>query len=507
MSASASPRLAWELIERIISLSGDDRRTLRSFSLTCHQLRPRSLCLMIADVAIMERAQVVAFRDFLEAYPHFCPFVYSIIADPTTFMPFPLLRILPNLTITQWFTAPTPERTLLLPFGFLRTRFGRKALWSEELGKYFPELTERGLLKIFSSADVALGHDEWVSSLIYSPDGSRLATASLDCTIILWDSDGQFVHEWVAHTGSVRSLAFSPDSRHLASGGDDKKIVVWDVSQGARRIATLEGHTQSVNRCIWSPDGTLIASRSRDNTARLWDARAFQQLHVLDVSTNILVHDVYFSSDGRWLISTGSRRCYVWDIVGGTMHKDFYIAKGEDIGDQVMIDAEKEKDNDEEDKGEKDEEDKDADVECWATALNVQGTRLATGYLDGSVRIWDVQTGQCPFVSSSMHLERVTGVAFSSDGARLLSTAMDKTVKVWDASSGAMILSFEGHTNEMLAACFSPCGKYVASASFDQKVRLWRTDDGSCMGTFSEHKSMVSGVTFSPDGKTLSSGA
>ncbi|EJF60485.1 hypothetical protein DICSQDRAFT_171157 [Dichomitus squalens LYAD-421 SS1] len=324
----------------------------------------------------------------------------------------------------------------------------------------------------------------------------------MDCTIILWDSDGRLVQEWVAHPGSV--LAFSPDSRYLVSGSLYGNIAVWDVSQGARKIATLEGHTQLVNRCVWSPDGTLIASGSWDQTVRLWDTRAFQQLHVLDVATftNTFVHGVCLSSDGRWLVLTGFNMCCVWDVGRSAMHKDFGIARGEDVKDKAATDEENE-----EDKGEQDKKHEDADPRCYAAALNAQGTHLATGYEDGSVRIWDVQMGQC-LVFSRMHVGQVIEVAFSSDGTRLLSIGCARTAKIWDASSGSVTLSLEGHTGDVRSACFSPCGKYVtASASWDQTVGLWRTDDGSCVGKFSEHKYGVSHVTFSPDGQTLSSGA
>ncbi|TBU41432.1 hypothetical protein BD309DRAFT_827012, partial [Dichomitus squalens] len=54
---SASPRLPWEVIERTISHSGDDRTTLQSFSLTCKQLRPRSLCLMFDEVPFISQRQ------------------------------------------------------------------------------------------------------------------------------------------------------------------------------------------------------------------------------------------------------------------------------------------------------------------------------------------------------------------------------------------------------------------------------------------------------------------
>ncbi|EJF60484.1 hypothetical protein DICSQDRAFT_181359 [Dichomitus squalens LYAD-421 SS1] len=396
----------------------------------------------------------------------------------------------------------------LLLFGHRRTRSGRKDLWFEEFAKYFPKLTERGSLKMAPSADIALGHDDLVTALVYSPNGSRLATASRDCTIILWDSDGQLVHEWVAHTAYVRSLAFSPDGRHLASAGFDRKIVVWDVSQGVRWIATLEGHTQSVDHCAWSPDGTLIASRSRDKTVRLWDTRTFQQLHLLNVSTNEFVYGVHFSSDGRWLVSTDAHRCYVWDVGRSTIHH-FRIAGGKDTEYKSAIDEENEEDEGEGDEGDEDEQDEGDDDDgsrSCAIALNLQGSHLATGYSDGNARIWDVQTGQC-LVFARVHTEGIIRVAFSSDGTRVLFTTEDRTAKIWDASSGVVTLSLEGRTSGVLAACFSPCGKYVASGSGDKTVRLWRMDDGSCVGTFSEHKDWVWNVAFSPDGNTLSSGA
>ncbi|TBU23007.1 hypothetical protein BD311DRAFT_732137 [Dichomitus squalens] len=124
---SASPRLAWELIERIICHSGDDPDILCSFSLTCSQLRPRSLCLMVADVEIRKREQVAAFRDFLESFPHLCPFVRSVTTDPAVFTPFPLLYILPSLSKFTWITNQLERHDVLsLPLSVLTCfrRFG-----------------------------------------------------------------------------------------------------------------------------------------------------------------------------------------------------------------------------------------------------------------------------------------------------------------------------------------------------------------------------------------------
>ncbi|TBU36415.1 hypothetical protein BD309DRAFT_822618, partial [Dichomitus squalens] len=87
-----------ELIERIIRYCGDDQRTLWSFSITCHQLRPRSLCLMVADVTFRKRGDILAFRDLLRTHPHLCLLVQSLTTQLDTAAPLHFLHVLPNLS-------------------------------------------------------------------------------------------------------------------------------------------------------------------------------------------------------------------------------------------------------------------------------------------------------------------------------------------------------------------------------------------------------------------------
>ena len=129
-------------------------------------------------------------------------------------------------------------------------------------------IMERQLITLIA---IAVGHDNEVECLVYSPDSKWVATGSKDSTIIVWGSDGQVIHEWIAHVESVRSLAFSPDSRYLASAGIDMKVAIWDLGQGAQKVAMLEGHTGEVNSCAWSPDGTVIASGDSGGEVRLWE--------------------------------------------------------------------------------------------------------------------------------------------------------------------------------------------------------------------------------------------
>ncbi len=116
---ASTPLFPWEVIERVIGHSGDHPTTLRNFSLTCHDLRPRALCLLVADVRFEDRDQIFDFCDFLKANPHLKPLVRSVDVEPAHFAPVPLLSILPNLSTLKFTSRPprsigrTADDTLL----------------------------------------------------------------------------------------------------------------------------------------------------------------------------------------------------------------------------------------------------------------------------------------------------------------------------------------------------------------------------------------------------------
>ena len=144
--------------------------------------------------------------------------------------------------------------------------------------------------------------------------------------------------------------------------------------------------------------------------------------------------------------------------------------------------------------------------EVTIVAFSPDGRRLASGSDDGTVRLWDAESGKLVQTLEG-HSHEVWAVAFSPDGRRLASGSFDKTVRLWDAESGKPVQTLEGHSRGVWAVAFSPDGRRLASGSVDKTVRLWDAESGKPVKTLEGHSHEVRAVAFSPDGRRLASGS
>ena len=141
-----------------------------------------------------------------------------------------------------------------------------------------------------------------------------------------------------------------------------------------------------------------------------------------------------------------------------------------------------------------------------AVSLTPDGRRAVSGSRDKTLRVWDVETGQC-LRTLEGHTNWVTAVSLTPDGRRAVSGSWDKTLRVWDVESGRCLCTLEGHTDWVGAVSLTPDGHRAVSGSFDKTLRVWDVESGQCLRTLEGHTSEVNAVSLTPDGHRAVSGS
>jgi len=147
------------------------------------------------------------------------------------------------------------------------------------------------------------GHNQGVWSVRFSPDGTLLASGSIDKTVKLWDVKTGSEIASLLHNDIIMDCSFSPDGLLLAAASNDGTITLWNVKTGTE-IKTLKGHRQTIWSSSFSHDGVLLASGSEDKSVKIWDVRTKRNIMTLEGHKDIVM-SLSFSPDGR-MLSSGS---------------------------------------------------------------------------------------------------------------------------------------------------------------------------------------------------------
>ena len=241
-----------------------------------------------------------------------------------------------------------------------------------------------------------------------------------------------------------------------------------DESQSDPVVIKLEEYRDNVESVAYSPDGKYVCSGSMDNTVRLWNTETGETLRTLK-GHRWWVKSVSFSPDGLYVCSgSWDTTVRLWNVETGVNIHTFI---GHTEGVRSVL-------------------------------FSPDGKYICSGSDDRTMRLWEVATETV----RTFNDHRSSTLAFSPDGKYIASGSDIKKVQLWITETGALVHTFNGHTDLVEGVAFSPDQRYICSGSRDSTVRLWDTATGETKRTFGCHTSGVETVAFSPDGKYICAG-
>jgi WD40 repeat protein len=284
---------------------------------------------------------------------------------------------------------------------------GTISIWDLTLG------TRVKLMKIGfrqTVQDIGVSHSVGITSIAFSPDGSRLASGSNDGIVRFWDvATGRLLSNVLA-SDSVNALAFSPDGRRMATGSGDASLVqplhapavrVWDAGSGKLLVTTKPRPDQSgadkgatgdfgwAAAVVYSRDGTRIASSQSGSAGPvIWDAKSGRPLMLLKapILPFPMARSLAFHADGSRLFASIGSQVQVWDAASG---EPLLLLRGHD-------------------------------EPIWSVALSADGSRLVSGAND-EIRIWNTWSAYS-LEAESLVQSLFDKLHFADDVAELLRT-------------------------------------------------------------------------------------
>ena len=359
------------------------------------------------------------------------------------------------------------------------------------------------------------GHGAWISSIVYWPDGTALATASADQTVRLWDAKTfQSLGVLRGHLLEVWSLAISGDQQTLLSGSKDGTVNVWNPARPSR-VEDLTLLEDRVRAWRFASDPGVVITLSDNGSVRR-QSLAHTEIVPLAIQTEPNLSEAVFSPDGTGMAALDSSRdLALWRISDAGAQRIPHRIPGPAIpvtftsGSDRLItwhpDSQRFRLSSRE-AGDL--------ISEWPGSLRrspanfgsmaLAGDVFVTMGPDGAGELRNLTTG----IRHSLDLRehRVTGIALSADGRRLAGFSSSGITHLWDTESLSPVGELRGFLLGAHGAAFSPDGSRVAvSSSGREAIKLFdATGDGHPqLLTLEVPGEILRSPAFSPDGQWL----
>jgi len=373
------------------------------------------------------------------------------------------------------------------------------------------------------------GHEEAITSMVFSPDGKSLASGSGDTNVRTWNLSSQVPDKTLTeHKNHIQALAFSLDNKFLVSADKTGVVCIWNHKKGTlskgplrshrnfiSQIAfqplhlnapsryfvtcskdctakiwdvisgnckfTLSGHSKSVQTVVWSGTDVIITG-AQDRSVKLWSGESGQLLKTITEHAH-WVNSVALSSES--LLKTGA-----FDPINQLLHQQSLPQDGASL--------------------------KNLALSRWEgfSKKHPTGEKFVSCSDDFTICLWSLKSvldtkdksKKKPIAKMTGHQNVVMAVKFSPDTRIIASCALDRSVRLWDGNTGKFLSRLTGHVSAVYQIVWSPDSRLLLSCSADSTLKLWTMKTKSFHSDLPGHADEVYAIDWSNDGGCAASG-
>jgi WD40 repeat protein len=286
----------------------------------------------------------------------------------------------------------------------------------------------------------------------FAANGHLLALAvSGEGAAQLWDITARrALHTLDEPGGNLYFATFSRDGSRIAAGGNGNRVAVWDAATG-RRWQTLSAATATKNvvSAAFAPDGQRLALKHDAQTLKIWDIASGRELQSIHV--NALQPACASGFDYRLVFAPVGNRLAVAcrDASAALLNLD---ASASVVAQSFTAEA----------------------GQIYGIAFAPRDDVIALGGAGLPLALWDARTGQ--IMQRLGQTNAVQHAVFAPDGQRLVTGSSDGTVKIWDVVTGQELLVLHKHADTVTGLAFSRDGTQLASCAADGTLLWWQTE-------------------------------
>jgi len=350
-------------------------------------------------------------------------------------------------------------------------------------------------------------HTNDVTQIVFAPGQNRFLTASVDGFVQWWSASTLQREQGFSAGTPIFAVAASPKGRYVAAGGHDKSVRIWDAQTG-ELAHTLKGHTDHVTAIDWLSE-KLLLSAGASGIVRGWEVDLRRCYRTDRVHEEHISRLMVLQGGESYLTASWDGRIKIWT----PKHRLKFELP---TGPAAVI----------------------------SISLLPDGNRLAAGYWNGTVVIWDLSTGKVfdEFIAhegnlassavtlggqlaitinqegslrswslatmgvsrfANLHTGEVYGLAYSPDNMQAISVGHDGQIKLWGRNEHTELASLDPQIGPIMSCAISPDKRLWALGLSSGEIRIWNAEQQTFESSLMGHKDGISSIAFSPNGNQI----